>query len=107
MRAHARRLASVPAVNPSTWWDRIRRVNPLIWDSLLAAFLARLVAATVAWQQGVRGPASWALVFAASAPLALRRRAPLAVLAVVAGVVVLFAIGGHSDAAGGALATGF
>ena len=97
-------MASVPVVNPSTWWDRIRRVNPLIWDSLLAAFVASIVAATVASQHGVHGPAAWALVIAASAPLALRRRAPLAVLAVVAGVVVLFAIVGNGAAAEVALA---
>src|SRR4029079_19213444 len=104
MRAHARRFASVPAVNPSTWWDRIRRVNPLIWDSLLAAFVASIVAATVASQHGVHGPRAWALVIAASAPLAFRRRAPLAVLTVVAGVVVVFAIVGNGAAAEVALA---
>jgi signal transduction histidine kinase len=91
-------------VNPSTWWDRIRRVNPLVWDSLLAAFVASIVAATVASQDGVHGPLAWVLVVASSAPLAVRRRAPLPVLAVVAGVVVVFALVGNGTAAEIALA---
>jgi signal transduction histidine kinase len=91
-------------VNPSTWWDRIRRVNPLVWDSLLAAFVASIVAATVASQDGAHGPLAWVLVVASSAPLAVRRRAPLPVLAVVAGVVVVFALVGNGTAAEIALA---
>jgi signal transduction histidine kinase len=91
-------------VNPSTWWVRIRRVNPLIWDSLLAVLVASIVAATVASQDGVHGPAAWVLVTASSAPLAFRRRAPLVALAVVAGVVVVFALVGNGAAAEIALA---
>jgi signal transduction histidine kinase len=86
-------------VKPSTWWDRIQRVNPLIWDSLLAALLASIVAATVASQDGVHGPSAWVLVLGSSAPLAFRRRAPLSVLAMVGGVVVVFAAAGNGTAA--------
>src|SRR5262245_65583741 len=104
MRASGCRLASVGRMSGSTWWDRIRRVNPLIWDSLLAAFVASIVAATVASQQGVHGPAAWVLVLGSSAPLAFRRRAPIPVLAVVAGVVVVFALVGNGAAGEIALA---
>jgi len=91
-------------VCPSTWWDRIRRVNPLIWDSLLAALIAILVAGTVGSQDGVHGPLAWLLVVAASAPLAVRRRAPIPVLALVAGVVIAFAALGNGGAGDVALA---
>ena len=79
-------------------------MNPLVWDSLLAVFVASIVAATVASQDGVHGPLAWVLVVASSAPLAVRRRAPLPVLAVVAGVVVVFAFVGNGAAAEIALA---
>jgi signal transduction histidine kinase len=79
-------------------------VNPLIWDSLLAALVASIVAGTVGSQDGVHGPLAWVLVLAACAPLAVRRRGPLPVLAVVAAVVVVFAIVGNGAAADTALA---
>jgi len=91
-------------VNGPTWWDRIRRVNPLIWDSLLAALVASIVAGTVVSQDGVHGPLAWVLVVGACAPLAIRRRAPLLVLALVAGMVVVFALVGNGAAADVALA---
>src|SRR3954462_1375665 len=98
MRASTRRLASVDQMNGPSWWDRIRRADPLIWDSLLAAFAAAAVATTVASQHGVHGPVAWLLVLAACAPLAARRRAPIPVLAVVAGVVVVLALLGNGGA---------
>ena len=88
----------------STWWDRLRRVDPLVWDSLLAVLIAAIVAGTVASQEGVHGPAAWALTLAASAPLALRRRAPIPVLAAVGGAVFVFALTGNGGAADVALA---
>ena len=91
-------------MRPSTWWDRIRRVNPLIWDALLAAFVGIIVATTVASQSGMHGPVAWSLVVAACAPLALRRRAPVPVLAVVGGATAAFALVGNGAAADVALA---
>ncbi|HTG48012.1 MAG TPA: sensor histidine kinase [Actinomycetota bacterium] len=88
----------------STWWDRLRRVDPLVWDSLLAVLIAAIVAGTVASQEGVHGPAAWALTLAASAPLALRRRAPIPVLAAVGAAVFVFALTGNGGAADVALA---
>jgi signal transduction histidine kinase len=96
-------LASVPSVG-TTWWDRIRRVNPLVWDSLLAALVASIVGAAVSSQDGIHGPVAWALVLAASAPLAVRRRAPLPVLAVVSGATLAFALVGNGGAGDTALA---
>ena len=74
-------------------------MNPLIWDSLLAALVASIVAGTVVSQDGVHGPLAWVLVVGACAPLAVRRRAPLPVLALVAGMVVVFALVGNGAAA--------
>lgn len=91
-------------MSPSTWWDRIRRVNPLIWDSLLAVLVASIVAGSMASQNGVHGLLAWILVLAACAPLAVRRRAPLPVLVGVAAVVVVLAFLGNGTAADVALA---
>jgi signal transduction histidine kinase len=91
-------------MSPTTWWDRIRRVNPLIWDSLLAVLVASIVAGTVGSQDGVHGPAAWVLVIAACAPLVVRRRAPVPVLGAVAALVVLLAFLGNGSAADVALA---
>jgi signal transduction histidine kinase len=92
-------------MSPSTWWDRVRRANPLIWDALLALLVLGIVAGTIASQpRGVHGPLAWVLAAAASAPLVVRRRAPIPVLAAVGGVVVVFAFLGNGAAADTALA---
>jgi signal transduction histidine kinase len=64
----------------------------MVWDAPLAAFVGVIIAVAVASGDGVHGPVAWALVFAASAPLVVRRRAPIPVLAVVAAAVVVFAL---------------
>ena len=87
-----------------TWWERLRRVNPLVWDSILAALVASIVGASVSSQDGVHGPVAWALVLVASAPLAVRRRAPLPVLGVVSGATIAFALVGNGGAGDTALA---
>jgi signal transduction histidine kinase len=105
MTASERASASVQRVSPSTWWDRLRRVNPLIWDSLLALLVLGIIAGTVASQRGgVHGPPAWVLAVACSAPLVVRRRAPIPVLAVVGAVVVVFALLGNGAAGDTALA---
>jgi signal transduction histidine kinase len=88
----------------ATWWERLRRVNPLVWDSLLAAVIASILGASVSSQDGVHGPAAWALVLVASAPLAVRRRAPLPVLGVVSGATIVFALTGNGGSGDSALA---
>ena len=84
--------------------ERLRRVNPLVWDSILAALVASIVGASVSSQDGVHGPVAWALVLVASAPLAVRRRAPLPVLGVVSGATIAFALVGNGGAGDTALA---
>jgi signal transduction histidine kinase len=79
-------------------------VNPLVWDSLLAALVASIVGATVSSQDGVHGLVAWVLVLVASAPLAVRRRAPLPVLGVVSGATIVFALVGNGGAGDTALA---
>jgi len=86
------------------WWDRIRRVNPLIWDSLLAALVATIVASSVVSEDGVHGPAAWIFVVAVCAPLVVRRRAPLPVLFGLSALVVVLAFLGNGTAADVALA---
>jgi signal transduction histidine kinase len=85
-------LATVHVVTP-TIWERVRRVNPLVWDSLLAAacLVPIVLAGLVHPAESTATPLAVALVFAAYAPLALRRRAPLAVLAVVAAATIAYA----------------
>jgi signal transduction histidine kinase len=83
----------------------VRRVNPLVWDSLLALVVLGIVAATVASEgRGVHGPLAWGLVVVGCAPLAVRRRAPVPVLAVVGAAVAIFAFLGNGAAADTALA---
>ena len=72
----------------------MRRVNPLVWDALLAAVLLAITAASVAGEDGLHGLAAWTLITVSCVPLAFRRRAPLIVLAIVGGATVAFAVAG-------------
>jgi signal transduction histidine kinase len=84
-------------VEPSAW-ERLRRVDPRIWDALLAA------AVVVLGLTGflLRGPEpndppgayGVALMVVASVALAWRRRAPLTVAAIVAAAASTAALGG-------------
>ncbi len=82
----------------------MRRVNPLVWDTLLAAVLVAITAASVAGEDGVHGVTAWALIAVACVPLAFRRRAPLVVLAIVSGATVAFAVAGDGASPEPALA---
>ena len=79
-------------------------MNPLVWDSILAALIASIVGATVSSQDGVHGVVAWALVLVASAPLAVRRLAPLPVLGVVSGATIVLALVGNGGAGDTAVA---
>jgi signal transduction histidine kinase len=81
-------------VNQPTWWEHVRRVNPLVWDGLLAAVVLSITAASVAGDNGADGAIAWVLIGLLCVPLAFRRRAPLIVLGIVSGASVAFAIGG-------------
>jgi signal transduction histidine kinase len=84
-------------VDRPTLWTRIRAVNPLIWDGLLAAaVLVTGLMVAAATDHRLTGE-ELALVTVGTVPLALRRRAPSIVLAVVAAATALYAIMGNPD----------
>jgi signal transduction histidine kinase len=91
-------------VNRPTLWERVRQVNPLVWDGLLAALVLVITAASAAGQKGANPAITWLLVGLACVPLAFRRRAPLVVLAIVGGATVGLAIGGDGTSPEAALA---
>ena len=77
-------------VDTPTRWDRLRRVDPLIWDSLLAAivFVLSLLGATFGNGPGgvprePPGADVYVLLVLGCAPLAFRRRRPVTVLTLV------------------------
>ena len=81
------------------WWDRLRRVDPRIWDTLLA--LAAVVLGVLAFalreQRPDEPPAAlgFALVVVAGTSLAWRRRAPLTVATIVSAAVATAALFGY------------
>ena len=77
-------------VDTPTRWDRLRRVDPLIWDSLLAALIFVLSVLGTTFGNGpggapraAPGPDAYALLVLGCAPLAFRRRRPVTVLTLV------------------------
>jgi signal transduction histidine kinase len=84
------------AVDGGTW-ERLRRVDPRIWDALLAlvvgvvTLLAYGIPGNREHEAGVNA-LGIAIVVAVSVPLAWRRLAPLVVVAIVAIGVVVFAV---------------
>jgi signal transduction histidine kinase len=97
-----------------TLWERIRGVNPYVWDGLLAGLAFALAAfplgpGSSSPEPGVptdRAPdvLAWFLVIAGCAPLVFRRRAPMVVLGVVAAAAVAFAARGYAENLGPSLA---
>ena len=92
-------------VDKPTLGDRARRVDPLVWDSLLAAALAAIsviggITAANASPDAARhdlGLAPYVLVVLGCAPLAVRRRWPLAVLIAVSIASIASASLDHSQ----------
>ncbi|MGZ8579827.1 MAG: sensor histidine kinase [Actinomycetota bacterium] len=89
-----------------TFWERLRRVDPLIWDSLLAAVIAigSMVGAVIGEHassdpaRGPSGPEAYVLLVGGSAVLAVRRRWPIAVLVAVSGAsIALASVNGAFD----------
>ena len=77
-------------VDTPTRWDRLRRVDPLIWDSLLAALIFVLSVLGATFGNGPGGaaraapePDTYVLLVLGCAPLAFRRRRPVTVLVLV------------------------
>jgi signal transduction histidine kinase len=81
------------------WWDRLRRVDPRIWDVLLA--LGMVVVGVLAFalrdQRPDEPPAAlgFALVVVAGSSLAWRRRAPLTVWTIVSAAVATASLLGY------------
>jgi signal transduction histidine kinase len=90
-------------VERRTWWERLRGINLLVVDGLLAATILAisLFAATLGPnpQGGRRDPDALAfiLIVIACVPLMFRRRAPLAVLWTVSAPAVAYAALGYPD----------
>ena len=81
------------------WWDRLRRVDPRIWDGLLA--LGMVVVGVLAFALRDRRPdeppaaLGFALVVVAASSLAWRRRAPLTVATIVSAAVATASLLGY------------
>ena len=81
------------------WWDRLRRVDPRIWDALLAvgAVVLGVLAFAFRAHRPDQLPAAlgFALVVVAGSSLAWRRRAPLTVATIVCAAVATAALFGY------------
>ena len=102
MTPSARRTATVQFVERRTWWERLRGINPLVVDGLLAAAILGLTlfAATLGHPDaGRRDPdaVAFALIVIACVPLMVRRRAPLPVLWTVSAAALAYAAIGYPD----------
>jgi len=81
------------------WWERLRRVDPRIWDALLALGVVAvgLLAFALRDQRPDEPPAAlgFALVVVAGSSLAWRRRAPLTVATIVSAAVATASLLGY------------
>jgi signal transduction histidine kinase len=82
-----------------TWWDRLRRIDPRIWDGVLAGVVVAGSVLGFALRQRTEHElpdvAGFGLVIVAGASLAWRRRAPLVVFAIVSTVVAIASLFGN------------
>lgn len=102
MTPDVRRTVTVQVVERRTWWERLRGINPLVVDGLLAAAILGLTlfAATLGPEPvGRRDPDGFAflLIVLGCAPLIFRRRAALPVLWVVCASAIAYAAIGYPD----------
>jgi len=83
----------------ATTWERLRRVDPLVWNGLLALCLFLIQGLPLVMPPGGDEPAlpgyTVPLLLLGSAPIMLRRRWPLIVLAVVAAAAGTSSLLGH------------
>jgi len=81
------------------WWDRLRRVDPRIWDALLALGIVAIGLLAFAFRHHRPDePPAWvgfALVVIAGSSLAWRRRAPVTVATVVCAAMSIAALSGY------------
>jgi signal transduction histidine kinase len=81
------------------WWERLRRVDPRIWDALLALGIVAIGVLAFAFRHHRPDePPAWvgfALVVIAGSSLAWRRRAPVTVATVVCAAMSIAALSGY------------
>jgi signal transduction histidine kinase len=81
------------------WWDRLRRVDPRIWDALLALLMVAMGVMAFALREPRpdEPPAvvGFALAIVAGATLAWRRRAPVLVATIVSAAVATASLLGY------------
>jgi signal transduction histidine kinase len=81
------------------WWDRLRRIDPRIWDALLALGIVAIGVLAFAFRHHRPDePPAWvgfALVVIAGSSLAWRRRAPVTVATVVCAAMSIAALSGY------------
>ena len=98
MTTPAPSAGTVPLVDGG-WWDRLRRVDPRTWDTLLALGVVGvgLLAFALRDQRPDEPPAAlgYALVVVAGSSLAWRRRAPLTVATIVSAAVATASLLGY------------
>jgi signal transduction histidine kinase len=98
MTTPAPAAGTVPLVDGG-WWDRLRRVDPRTWDTLLALGVVAvgLLAFALRDQRPDEPPAAlgYALVVVAGSSLAWRRRAPLTVATIVSAAVATASLLGY------------
>ena len=101
MRARSEWTTTVPSVERLITWDRLRLANPYVWDALLAVTMFAFAFVNESWfydsqvHRGVDHPSGLVLIALACAPLAWRRRAPIAALALTAIPVVAYGAMGY------------
>ena len=84
-------MATVVDVTGPTLWERLRRVNPLVWDTLLAA-ACLAPSLVVGLTEGAVNLVAIVLIVVAYGSLVVRRRWPLAVLTTTALATVGYAL---------------
>jgi signal transduction histidine kinase len=98
MTTPAPAAGTVPLVDGG-WWDRLRRVDPRTWDTLLALGVVAvgLLAFALRDQRPDEPPAAlgYALVVVAGSSLAWRRRAPITVATIVSAAVATASLLGY------------
>ena len=102
MTPGARRTVTVLVVERRTWWERLRGIDPLVVDGLLAATILglSLFAATLGPEPvDRRDPDAFAflLIVLGCVPLMFRRRAALPVLWIVCASAIAYAAFGYPD----------
>jgi signal transduction histidine kinase len=93
-------------MNPGSVWERLRQVDPLVSNGVLAAVLFVLQAGPVFLPREEPAVPGFAvlLMLVATVPIAFRRRAPVPVLAVAGAAAAAYTVAGYPQSLGPSLA---